>query len=130
MKQMQQDLITQDSIYVGEYGSYKKIDDQHYLLNPVCIVATNSIIEIGKSYLICDCPSGNYIEVYDGKLLEVFKYEELVILFFQTEMSEKMFFIDLADFDDTYYPHFMIIDLDFILEEMRRKEIKKYCEKY
>jgi hypothetical protein len=63
-----QDKNTEDSLFVGETGSFSKIDDQHYFLLTVSIVAPDQIIEIGKSYLVCDSPTGS---MNDKKMVRV-----------------------------------------------------------
>jgi hypothetical protein len=125
----QNDNNAEDTITIGDYASFSKIDDKHYFLMSVSITAPNQIIEIGKSYLICDCPTGSYIDVYDAKLLEVFNYEELVILILETEMSRKMFLIDLFDDYDNFYTSWMLLDIDFFLDEIREKKKKETSAK-
>lgn len=88
----------------------------------VSIVAANQIIEIGKSYLVCDSPTGSYIEVYDAKLVEVFNYDEIVILILETEMSKKMFTINLQDDFDNFYAKWMLVDVDFFLDQIKEKK--------
>ena len=125
----QKDKNTEDSLIVGDTGSFSKIDDQHYFLLTVSIVAPDQIIEIGKSYLVCDSPTGSYIEVYDAKLVEVFNYQELVILILETEMSVKTFMINLMDDFDNFYAQWMLIDVDFFLDQIKEKQNKETCAK-
>lgn len=121
------DINTKDSLYVGETGSFSKIDDQHYFLLSVSIVAPNQIIEIGKTYLVCDCPSGSSIEVYDAQLVEVFNYQALVILLLETEMSVKTFMINLKDDYSNYDATWMLVDVNFFLDQIKEKQKKESC---
>lgn len=125
----QKDKNTEDSLLVGDTGSFSKIDDQHYFLLTVSIVAPDQIIEIGKTYLVCDNPTGSYIEVYDAKLVEVFNYDQLVILILETEISVKTFMINLMDDFDNFYAQWMLVDVDFFIDQIKEKKNKESCAK-
>jgi hypothetical protein len=85
---------------------------------------------LGKYYLIVDCPTGSHVVVYDAKLIDIVLYDELVMLFLETEMEERIFVIDLVNDNENFYSAWKLVDIDFFLDEIKEKQEKEFCADY
>ncbi len=117
------------STYVSRYGSFEQLSEAEFFLNSACVLSTNQIISIGKSYILIESINGNHIDVSDVQLTEVLYFEELVAIYVDDEMSQKMFLVDLEDDFKNWYTKWMLVDIDFFIDEIREKEVKAYCRK-
>ena len=121
------DLNKNSSSYVNNNGSFKQLSETEFFINSACVLTTNQIISIGKSFILIESFNGNDIEVSNVQLTEVLYNEELVALYVDTEMSQRMFLVDLDDDNNNCNSKWILLDIKSFFYELREMQKKRGC---
>jgi hypothetical protein len=123
-----QDLNPFDAAIVGLNGIFHTVGTDSFFINSECILATDQIITIGKTYILFYNPKGTGIKVFDVKLLDGYYKEGNVHLFVQDVNSHRIYTIEncieCADNECTW----MLVDLDYFIDRINANN-KSSCGK-
>jgi hypothetical protein len=122
-----QDLYPYDSAIVGLNNLYRFNYTGDFFINAPFILARSKKISTGSTYvLIFGHPTKKCI-VHPVRLMDAYYSEGLINLVLQDIMSQETFAIDqqIECTEDHY--RWVLIDFDFIVEDLNNEIIKSYC---
>lgn len=110
-----------DETIIGLDNIFHTIGDNSFYANCLCILATDNIITIGKTYILFDNPKGTGIKVFDVKLMDGYYKDGIVYLFVQDVNSQRIFTIEncieYAENECTW----MLVDLNYFIDKSNAK---------
>jgi hypothetical protein len=124
-----QDLHPFDSAVVGLNGIYCVDYKGDFHINAPFIIATNKTIRTGRTYVLVDNYKGTGVRMTDVKLIDGYYDEGVINLFVQGIITQKIYSIsqDIKYLQNS--TNWILIDLNFFIDEMNSKAIKSYCGK-
>jgi hypothetical protein len=122
-----QDFYNFDSAILGLNNLYYTIGRDSFFIKSECILATNKIVTIGKTYALFEYQSGKCVRVTDVKLLDVYYNEDAVHMIVQDVKSQQTFTIVQHVDGEEVYCTSIVVDLDYFIDQLNLKAIKQYC---
>jgi hypothetical protein len=122
-----QDLFDYDSAILGLNHLYSEVGEDSFFINSDCILATNKIVTVGKTYALFEYLSGKCVKVTDVRLLDVYYYQDAVHVIVQGILSQQTFTIVLHVDDGEVYCTSIVVDMDYFIDQLNMKAIKQYC---
>jgi hypothetical protein len=124
-----QDLHPYDSAIVGLNNIYLVKYNGDFYINSPCIMATDKTIRTGKTYVLVDNYKETGVRITEVKLIDVYYDDGVINLIIQDIIAHKIFIRSQYFKCPQIHCNWILIDLDFFINEMNAKIIQSYCGK-
>ncbi len=122
-----QDLHPYDSFIVGINNIYFIDYQGDFHINAPFIIAANKTISTGNTYILINSRNNTNCTTQPVKLLDAYYDDGVIFLIVRDITSQKGFTIDQKIECTGDHYKWLIIDLDFMVEELNTEIIKSYC---
>jgi len=122
-----QDLHPYDSAIVGLNNVYRVDYQGNFHINSSFIIAPNKTISSGDTFVLIYSPNSKNRKIHLVGLLDAYYDDGVIFLIVRDIMSLETFTIDqqIECTEDHY--RWILIDFDFLVEELNTGIIKSYC---
>jgi len=125
-----QDKYPYDSSIEGLNDIFHSVGIDSFYINAECILATNHIITIGKTYIIVDTPIAKGVKMYDVKLLDVLYKAGVINMIVREMSSHKKYNIKYHIECPEKHCTRLLIDLNYFIDKLNANAIRQYCGKW
>ncbi|MGD0756697.1 MAG: hypothetical protein ABR927_16730 [Bacteroidales bacterium] len=125
-----QDYFQYDKTIVGLNNLYVIDYKGDFYINSPCIMATDKTISTGRIYLLVDNPTGAGVSMTDVNLIDVYYDEGVINLNVQEINFQKTLCLNQYIKCPQNTCKWVLIDLDYLNDEINAKAIQSYCGKY
>lgn len=122
-----QDQFPFDSAVVGLNGIYSTVGNDSYYINSPCIISTDRVITMYKTYILMHNPNGRKVIIADVIFLDAYCFEGVIYLIVQDIASQVTSTIELNIECPQNRFKWLLIDTDYFIDEMNANAVKQYC---
>jgi hypothetical protein len=122
-----QDLHPYDSAIVGLSNLYRVDYNGDFFINAPFIVAPNKTISTGNTFVLINSPNSKNRKVHLVGLLDAYFDDGVIFLIVQDILSHETFTINQYIKCPQNPCKWILIDFDYLVEELNTEIIKSYC---
>ncbi len=122
-----QDLHPYDSAIVGLNNVYRVDYKGDFFINAPFIISPNKKISTGSTYVLIYLPNNKNKKVHLVGLLDVYYDNAVIFLIVQDIVSQETFAIDQQIECTSDHYRWILIDFDYLTEELNTEIVKSYC---
>ena len=122
-----QDRYPYDSAIVGLNNLYRVDYKGNFLINVPFIIARSKKISTGSTFVLIYSRNNKKYFVHPVRLMDAYYTEGIINLVLQDIMSQETFAIDQKVECTGDHFKWVLIDFDFLVEELNTEIIKSYC---
>ena len=122
-----QDEFPFDTTILGLNDVYQTVGNDSYYINSKNIITTDKLLTMYKKYILIYNPNGTGVVMTDVIFLDAYCFEGVIYLIVQDIDSQVTDTIGL-DIECPENPcNWILIDINFFIDEIRTDSIKSYC---
>ena len=127
MRNPAQNKYPYDETLLGLDGLYQVLDNNSFLIKLDCIASTDSVITVGKEYVLFYTNTEPRIRMSDVILVDCYYFEKVIHLIVRDIRSKRVVTIsqrlECPKSDCTW----VLVDLDYFIKRMDARIIQNYC---
>ena len=127
MRNPAQNKYPYDETLLGLDGLYQVLDNNSFLIKLDCIASTDSVITVGKEYVLFYTNTEPRVKMSDVILVDCYYFEKVIHLIVRDIRSKRVFTISQLLESHQNDCRWVLIDLNFFIDRMNIKTIEDYC---